>query len=97
MNQSVIAKKVIRGFLVGLIATGIGCAIWILIYSDTDIINTIKNAYALNKLGAILAAGALLNIPAFFIFIKQNKVYEARGLMGAIFLITIFGVIQKFG
>lgn len=97
MDQSSVIKNVITGFLVGLIATGVGSAIWILIYSDTDILNTIKNAYELKKLGAILAAGALLNIIAFFIFIKQNKVYEARGLMIATFLIAVFGMLQKFG
>jgi len=97
MNQSIIIKRVIKGFLVGLIATALGGALWILALSDTDLISTIRNAYQQRQLGAILAAGALLNIIAFFLFIKQKKDYEARGLMIAVFLVAIFGMIQKFG
>jgi len=97
MKEPLIVKKVITGVLVGLIATALGGAIWILALSDTDLISTIKNAYGQQKLGTILAAGALLNIGAFFLFIKQNKTYEARGVMVATLLIAVFGMIQKFG
>jgi len=97
MNQSIIIKNVITGFLVGLIATAVGGTVWILALSDTDILSTIKNAYAQKQLGAILAAGALLNILAFFLFIKQKKDYQARGVMIAVFLVAIFGMLQKFG
>jgi len=97
MNQKNIPQRVFKGFLVAVIATIIGISLWILILSDTDYFSTIKNAYQQRKLGAILAAGALLNIIVFFVFIKQKKDYEARGLMIAVFLIAIFGMIQKFG
>lgn len=92
-----ITRRVLRGFLVAIIATFIGASLWILALSDTDYWSTIQNAYEQKKLGAILAAGALLNIPAFFIFIKQEKDLEARGLMLAVFIVAIFGMLQKFG
>jgi len=97
MSQSIIIKKVIKGFLVGVIATAVGAVAWIIARSDTDIISTVKMAYGLRKLGAILTAGALLNIVAFLLFLKQRKDYEAKGLMIAVFLVAIFGMIQKFG
>lgn len=97
MNIKNIPQRVGKGFLVAIIATIIGASLWILALSDTDYLSTIKNAYEQKKLGAILAAGALLNIIAFFVFIKQKKDYEARGLMIAVFLVAIFGMIQKFG
>lgn len=97
MNQKTIIQRVLKGFIVAVIATIIGSSLWILILSDTDYLSTISNAYEQKKLGAILAAGALLNIVAFFIFIKQKKDYEARGLMIAVFIVAIFGMIQKFG
>jgi len=97
MKSKQIPQRVFKGFLVASIATIIGASLWIVALSDTDYFNTIKNAYEQKKLGAILAAGALLNIIAFFIFIKQKKDYEARGLMIAVFLVAIFGMIQKFG
>lgn len=90
-------QRIGKGFAVAVIATFIGASLWILALSDTDYWNTIQNAYEQKKLGAILAAGALLNIPAFFIFIKQEKDLEARGLMLVVFIVAIFGMLQKFG
>lgn len=97
MNRKNIPQRVFKGFLVAIFATIFGASLWVLALSDTDYFSTLKNAYEQKKLGAILAAGALLNIIAFFIFIKQKKDYEARGLMIAVFLVAIFGMIQKFG
>lgn len=97
MKQFSIAKRVIRGVLVGVIATVLGTVIWIVTLSETNLISTVKNAYELKQLGIILSAGALLNIVTFFLFMKQRKIYEARGVIITVLLVAIFGMIQKFG
>ncbi len=97
MGQLEIKKNIGIGIIVGIIATAIGASIWILALSQTDFISTIENAYQQKHLGAILAAGALLNIACFFLFLKQQKIYQARGVIIATLLIAIFILIQKFG
>lgn len=97
MGQLSIAKKVLRGGMVGIIATVLGTVLWILGLSDTDLVSTLKNAYHQKQLGIIMSAGALLNIGTFFLFMKQRKIYEARGVIITVLLVAIFGMIQKFG
>ncbi len=97
MKQQEIAKSVMVGVVVGLIATAIGASVWILALSETDYSSTIKNAYQQRHLGAIMAAGALVNIACFFLFLKQQKVYQARGVMIATLMVAVFVIIQKFG
>ncbi len=94
MNKHII-KPVITGILVGFIATAVGSILWILGFSDMDIKTTIEAAFKENVIGAILAAGALLNIPAFFLFLKQHKNYQARGVMIATLTIAMFIIYKK--
>lgn len=89
-------KDIITGVLVGFIATSVGALIWILFLSPADIETTIKIAYTEKHLGAIVAAGALLNLPALFLFIKQRKYFQARGVIIATFIVAVFVLIQKF-
>ncbi|WP_010179728.1 hypothetical protein [Aquimarina agarilytica] len=95
MNNSAI-KPVLTGVLVGFIATALGSILWIIGFSDMTIKTTIEAAFEENVIGAILAAGALLNIPAFFLFLKQHKNYQARGVMIATFIVAIYIVYKKF-
>ncbi len=94
MNKYIL-KSVITGIIVGFIATAIGSILWIIGFSDMDIKTTIDAAFKENVIGAILAAGALLNIPAFFLFLKQHKNYQARGVMIATLIIAMFIIYKK--
>ncbi len=89
-NQPPIAKNIITGIIIGFLGTVIGTTIWILCLSDFDITTTIKNAWSQNVLGAILAAGSLPNIGAFFLFLKQQKNYHARGVVIATLIVAFF-------
>ena len=96
MKNNYIVKSVVTGLIVGFIATTVGSILWILAFSDMDVETTIKTAFEENVIGAIVAAGALLNIAAFFLFLKQRKNYEARGVLIATFVIAIFVIYMKF-
>jgi len=94
MNKFALSK-ILTGFIVGLIATVIGCFLWITFFSDFNIKETIHNAIQFKVLGAILSAGALLNMLAFFLFLKQKKTYQARGVLLATLLIALMVIYLK--
>lgn len=96
MKNRSVTKAVLTGVIMGFIATIVGSILWILAFSDMDVETTIKTAFEENVIGAIVAAGALLNIAAFFVFLKQRKNYEARGVLIATFVVAIFVVYMKF-
>ena len=89
------AKGVITGIIVGIIGTCLGTALWILFFSKTDIPTTLKNAWQQGLLGAILSAGSLVNLGSLFLFLKQKKHYEARGVIIATLLVAFFIIYQK--
>lgn len=82
-------KKVAIGFLTGIIANAFGVLLYILIFSKKDVSATLQQAIAEGFLGKIITLGAVLNLVAFFVFIKQRKDYQARGVLLATILIAI--------
>lgn len=94
--KSNILKSIVIGLIVGLIATALGSILWIIGFSDHSISETIDLAIREQLIAPILSAGALLNLVIFFIFLKQNKPYQARGVLLATFLVAIFVLVQKF-
>jgi heme/copper-type cytochrome/quinol oxidase subunit 4 len=79
-------KEVVIGILVGLIANTFGTLLYIILFSDLSIIETYKAAVTQGHVGSILALGAILNLVAFFGFLRIKREYRARGVMIA----TIF-------
>ncbi len=90
-------KAVLTGVLVGIIANSIGVLIYIYFFSPLGVSETLKNAWTQGFFGSLIALGAVLNLGAFFLFIKQNKIYEARGTLLATLLAAILILISKFG
>ncbi|WP_142785191.1 hypothetical protein [Changchengzhania lutea] len=88
-----IKKEVIIGILVGLIANAIGLffAATFLGQGD-DFTKVIQAAVAEGFLGKLISLGAILNLIAFFIFIKRKQDYRARGVL----LITVFIAVFTF-
>lgn len=76
-----IKKELLIGFLSGLVANSIGTITYILIFSKLSIVESLKAAHEHGKLGALLALGAILNLPLFFAFLKFGKDYKARGVL----------------
>jgi len=91
-----IKKEVLIGMVIGLIANIAGCYLYIYFFSDYSLEETIKNALEQDVFGNIIALGAILNLFVFFIFIKKNKIYRARGVVLATVISAIIILISKF-
>lgn len=92
-----IKKEVFTGFAVGLIANAVGLLIAILIFGKgAGIESTIRNSIAQGFFGKLVSMGAILNLVAFFLFIKQKKDYRARGVILATIVIAIGTFLVNF-
>lgn len=91
-----IKKHVLIGFLIGLLANAAGIFFYILLFSEMNLEETLKNAYQNDYLGKILALGAILNFLPFFVFIKKNEIYKARGVLLATVLMAVVIAVTKF-
>lgn len=79
-------KEIIIGFVVGIIANTLGTLAYILLFSEMGIIETFEAAIRQGHLGSILALGAILNLVAFFAFLRIRRDERAKGVLIA----TIF-------
>ena len=82
-------KEIIIGFVVGVIANTIGTLLYILLFSNMGIQETIQAAIVQDHMGSLLALGAILNLIAFFGFLKLRRDHRARGVLIAT-LLTAF-------
>lgn len=82
-------KEVLIGFIVGIIANTIGTLLYILMFSDRGIVDTYSAAVEQEHVGSLLALGAILNLVAFFGFLRIKRDYRARGVMIATILTAL--------
>ena len=86
-------KDIFIGMLVGLIANAIGLFLTAtLLGKGDDFTTVIKAAANEGFLGKLISLGAILNLIAFFIFIRKKQDYRARGVL----LITVFIAVFTF-
>jgi len=71
------------GFAVGIIANTLGVLLYILLFSDMGIVETYEAAVTQGHVGSLLALGAILNLIAFFGFLKLRRDERARGVLMA--------------
>jgi hypothetical protein len=74
-------KEIIIGFAVGVIANAIGTMLYILLFSDYGIADTITMALEQGHIGSLLALGAILNLVAFFAFLRIRRDQRAKGVL----------------
>ena len=91
-----IKKEVFIGLVIGLIANVAGSYLYIYFFSDYSLEETIKNALIQDVFGNIIALGAILNLFIFFIFLKKNQFYRARGVVLATVVAAIVILVTKF-
>lgn len=86
-------KNIFIGMLIGLVANAIGLFFAAnLLGNGDDFTVVIKAAAAEGFLGKLISLGAVLNLIAFFVFIKKKQDYRARGVL----LITVFIAVFTF-
>ncbi|MBT8321205.1 MAG: hypothetical protein KJO90_05990 [Eudoraea sp.] len=89
-------KEILIGFVVGIIANTIGTLLYILLFSDLGIQETWEVAVSQGHIGSLLALGAILNLIAFFGFLKLRRDHRARGVLMATVLTALIILYYKF-
>lgn len=82
-------KEILIGFAVALIATSIGCFIFIEFFSNFDFYKSLELIREGNLEGRVLVLGAIANFFVFFVFLKKKQIYRARGVLMETFLIAL--------
>lgn len=88
-------KEIGIGFVVGIIANALGVLLYILLFSDMGIVETYQAAVQENHVGSLLALGAILNLVAFFGFLRLRRDYRARGVLMATVLTALLILYYK--
>lgn len=85
-----IKKEVLIGFVVGIIANAIGMILAIFIFGNGESIEiSIQQSIAQDFFSKLVSIGAILNLIAFFLFIRLKRDYRARGVILATIVIAI--------
>ena len=91
-----IKKDIIIGIFVGVIVNAIGVFIAATLLGGGDSFSTvIEAAIAEGFIGKLISLGAVLNLIAFFVFIKKKQDFKARGVLLATILIAILTFVIK--
>lgn len=90
-----IKKEILIGFLTGILSNIIGMLIYIVLFSEISIWDTLEESVQNGFIGTLITAGAILNFLPFFIFLNKQKPYRARGvLMASIFAALVIAIIK---
>lgn len=81
-----IKREILIGLIVGIIANTLGTLLYIIIFSDLTITETYVAAVAQDHVGSLLALGAILNLIAFFGFLRIRRDNRAKGVLMATIL-----------
>lgn len=90
-----IKKEILIGFLTGILANTVGMLIYILIFSEASVIQTITESIEKDFMGTLITAGAILNFLPFFVFLKKDRPYRARGVLLATILAALVIAVLK--
>ncbi|MCX7550861.1 hypothetical protein [Xanthomarina sp. F2636L] len=92
-----IKKELLIGAIIGLIANAVGLYFATLIFgNNADFFNVLKSASSEGILGKLISLGAVLNLIAFFVFIKRKQDYRARGVLLITIIIAVSTFVFKF-
>lgn len=89
-------KETIIGFLVAIVATICGFYLYIELFSKVDFNETLKVLREGKLYGKVLSLAAIPNLFVFFVFLKKNQDYRAKGVLMATILTALVMLILKF-
>ncbi|WP_103864014.1 hypothetical protein [Aquimarina sp. I32.4] len=96
-----IKKEISIGLFIALLSNSIGFIACVFIFSalsnqGLSFTETLKASVANDSLGSLIVLGALPNLIIFFLFLRKNNIYRARGVLLATLIAAIFIAISKF-
>mgnify|MGYP003112829773 FL=1 len=89
-------KQILIGFAIGLLSNITGTYLYIFFFSKHSLETTLKDAVENDLIGSLIALGAILNLVVFFLLLKKNQFYRARGVVLATVLAALVILLFKF-
>ena len=90
-------KPLLTGILVGIIANFTGLFVCVQLFGNGEgFIRTIKLSIANDFFGKLISIGAVLNLGAFFVYIRKREDEKAKGVLLITILIALTTFIIKF-
>ena len=77
------------GFIIGLAASLLGSFLFMTFFTDYEFIEGVQILKSQGYLGKLITVGSLLDLAAVGILLKMNKELMARGVVLAVFVLTI--------
>jgi hypothetical protein len=85
MNKTALLK----GFLLGIMASALGAFIFITLFSPYNFITGIQIMKSQGSLGKLITLGSILDLLVFAVLLKLNKDGIARGVVLAVIILTV--------
>ena len=90
-------KDIIIGIIVGLIASTLGLLVALIFFgTGHSITDSLQIAISNGVLTKLVSIGAILNLGAFFLFLKRNEDSRAKGVLIATVIVAILTIIVRF-
>jgi hypothetical protein len=97
IDPSSFQRQVITGWLAGLFAPVIGyLAFTSLYFKGVSFLDVFELFQTRNVLPHVISLSVIVNLVLFFTFLKMNRDYSARGVLGATFIYVFVVVYLKF-
>ncbi len=91
-----IKKEILIGFLIAILSTCCSLYIYSEYILEKELKEVFKQIQQIGILGAVISLSAIPNLFIFFIFLKKNQDYRAKGVLIATFFIAFITLITKF-
>ena len=85
-------KDLILGFLIGILLAFLGAFLVVYLLTNVNLFTNYQFVKQQGILGKVITLGAILNIIAFFVLLKLKKELMARGIILALFALTIYTI-----
>jgi hypothetical protein len=85
--------EIVIGFLIGLVTSLLGSYLFIVFFTDFDLVTGVQTMKSQGSLGKLITLGSILDLLVFAVFLKLNKELMARGIVLSVILIAILTVI----
>lgn len=83
-------KKLLLGFIIGILASVLGSFLFITFFTEFDFITGIQSMKSEGKLGKLITLGSILDLIAFAVLLKLNQDSMARGVVLAVICIAVY-------